>query len=417
MRQIARLVGLAVCLLVLLTTCSMPGRTRISGFVTAPTAVLGPTVQPTVTPAPGAAPGSGAGSGGLGAPLEPGQPAPPLAAVLAPASTGDLPPDLVARAAQMDSYLATLAQQGSFSGSALVAYRGRVLFSGGYGLANREEGIPASARTRYRLASVTKPLTALGVLRLAAAGKLGLDASICDYLDPCPPAWAPVRVADLLGQTSGIPNFTDFADFPGLEQRPASPDQVIARFRDLPLGFAPGSVYQYTNSNYVLLARIIERASGQSYEGFMRQELFGPLGMGDTGLDPGDFSPLAGTRGYSGGALDIPLDVSNLYGAGNLYSSVEDLFKLSVALDGGRILPGDLAARMVAPGQGRYALGWMIEQRGPHRLVYHPGSMSGAATWFGRYPDAGVTVIVLSNDYYANVFAVADYLAGQVLPQ
>jgi CubicO group peptidase (beta-lactamase class C family) len=192
---------------------------------------------------------------------------------------------------------------------------------------------------------------------------------------------------------------------------------VLARFRDLPLGFAPGSVYQYTNSNFVVLAQIIERVSGQSFEGYMRQELFAPLGMGDTGIDPGDFSPLGGTRGYSGGALDIPLNVSNLYGAGNVYSTVEDLFKLSLALDSGRILPGDLASRMVTPGQGSYALGWMVDQRGPHRLVYHPGSMSGAATWLGRYPEAGVTVIVLSNNYYTNVFGIADYLSGLVLPQ
>lgn len=412
MRQIARLVGLAACLLVLLTTCSMPGRaTRISGYVTPPTAILGPTVQATVTPGPAAA-GAGAAS-----PLESGQPAPPLAAMMAPASTGELPPDLAARIAQMDSYLATLAQQGAFSGSALVAYKGRVLFSGGYGLANREEGIPAGARTRYRLASVTKPLTSLGVLRLVAAGKLSLDASVCDYLDNCPPAWGPVRIVDLLSQTSGLANFTDFAEFPTFEQRPATPDEVLARFRDLPLGFAPGTVYQYTNSNYVVLARVIERVSGQSYESYMRQELFAPLGMDDTGLDPGDFGPLGGTRGYSGGALDIPLDVSNLYGAGDLYSTVEDLLKLATALDEGRVIPADLAARMVTPVQGQYALGWMIGQRGPYRLVYHPGSMSGAATWFGRFPDAGVTIVVLSNDYYANVFAVADFLAGQVLPQ
>lgn len=412
MRKIAHLAGLALCLLVLLTTCSFPGRaSRISGFVGAPTPGLGPTVLPSVTPLPGAAGAAAA------PPLEGGQAAPPLAAMMSPATTGELPPDIMARAAQMDSYLATLAQQGAFSGSALVAYRGRVLLSRGYGLANREQGLPAGAGTRFRLASVTKPLTALGVLRLAAAGRVNLDASICDYLDGCPAAWGPVRVADLLSQSSGIPNFTDFANFADLELQPATPDQVIARFRDLPLGFAPGTLYHYTNSNFVVLARIIERASGQSYEQFMRQELFAPLGMDDTGLDPGDFGPLEGTRGYSGGALDIPLDVSNLYGAGDLYSTVEDLFKLAQALDGGRVLPADLTARMSTPGHGGYGLGWLIEQRGPHRLVYHPGSMSGAATWFGRYPDAGVTVVVLSNDYYANVFAIADYLAGQVLPQ
>lgn len=412
MGQIARLAGLACCLLVLLATCSAPGRpARISSFVAAPTALPGPTVLPSVTPAPDAA-------NVLPTPaLELGQPAPPLAAVMAPASTGELPPDMLARAAQIDGYLATLAQQGSFSGAALIAYQGRTLLSRGYGLANREQGIPATTTTRFRLASVSKPLTAIGVLRLAAAGRLSLDASICDYLALCPLAWAPVRVIDLLGHTSGLPNYTDFAEFVNQEQQPATPEQVVARFRDLPLGFAPGSVYHYTNSNFVLLGMIIERVSGQSYPEFMRQELFAPLGMRDSGYDPGDFGPLNGTRGYSGGALDIPLNTSNLFAAGGLYSTVDDLSKLMQALDAGRILPGDLVARMETPGQGRYGLGWMIEQRGAQRLVYHPGSMSGAATWIGRYPDAGVTIVLLSNDYYTNVFAIADYLAAQLLPQ
>lgn len=411
MRQMARLAGVLFCLLMLLTMCSSPGRTsRISGFVLDATPAVGPTVLPTVTPAPGAevAVPAGAPRGSEGVP--------PLSSVMAPASSGQAALDLVTLSVEMDQYLATLAQQGAFSGSVLVAYKGEVLLSRGYGLANKEQALPASAATRYRLASVTKPLTALGVLRLAAMGKLRLDASVCDYLEACPVAWAPVRVVDLLGQSSGIPNFTDFADFVNLEQQPATPDAVIARFRDLPLGFAPGTLYQYTNSNYVVLARLIEQVSGQSYEQFLDQELFEPLGMTNTGLDPGDFSPLNGTRGYAAGSIDIPLDVSNLYGAGNLYSTVEDLFKLAQALDNGRILPGDLAARMEAPGSGRYALGWMIEQRGAQRLVYHPGSMSGAATWFGRFPEAGVTIIVLSNDYYANVYAVADYLAGHLLP-
>lgn len=413
MRRYARMFGLAACLLVLLTTCSLPssgGRElRIAGFVAPPTPALGPTTLPTVTPLPGAAASS------------PGEPpaVPPLAAVMAPARTGDvpLPGDLVARAAQMDAYLASLTQQGAFSGSVLVAARGRLLLSRGYGLANREAGIPATATTRYRLASVSKPLTALATLRLVAAGTLSLDASICDYLDNCPAAWAPVTLAHLLSQSSGIPNYTDFAEFAALEQSPSTPDQTIARFRDLPLGFAPGTLYHYTNSNYLLLGKIIERAAGTSYEEYLRRELFLPLGMADSGLDPGDFSPLNGTRGYAGGQLDIPLDVSNLFAAGDLYSTVEDLYKLAQALDSGRLLPPDLAARMVTPGHGNYGLGWKIQQHERGRLVFHDGWMSGAATWFGRYPDQGVTIIVLSNEYaaYGTVISIADYLAGQVL--
>jgi CubicO group peptidase (beta-lactamase class C family) len=412
MRHHARLIGLAFCLLVLLTTCSAPllrrQELRVSGYVAETTPVLGPTVLPTVTPPAGA----GAGTVPAGSPGEPVTP--PLSGMMAPASAAP-PFDIVERAARMDAYLAGLTQQAAFSGSVLIAYRGHILLSRGYGLANREEGIPAAARTRYRLASVTKPITALGVLRLVAAGKVDLNASICEYLSQCPPAWAPVTVSHLLRHSSGIANFTDFADFVYQEQQPATPEQVVTRFRSLPLGFTPGALYHYTNSNYVLLGLIIEAVSGQPYADFLRTELFAPLGMEQSGQDPGDFSPLGGTRGYSGGARDIPFNVSNLFAAGDLYATVEDLYLLARALDAGRLLPDDLAAEMVRPAPGRYALGWMVEQRGPHRLVYHPGWMSGAATWFGRYPDLGLTVIVLSNSTYANVYAIADALAGMAI--
>lgn len=408
MRHFARATELALCLLVMLSTCSgPPGQSAsISGIVTASNPALGPTVQPTITPA-----ASGAGVAPSPA-LE--VPAPPLSGVTAPATSGQLPPAILDRAVQMDTYLSGLVQQNTFSGAVLVAYQGHVLLSRGYGMANREQALPAAASTRFRLASVTKPLTALGVLRLVAQGQVQLDAPICTYFDPCPAAWQPLTVANLLHHTSGLPDYTDFPDYPNVEQLPATSEQVVARFRDMPLAFPPGAGYDYCNSNFVLLSLIIERVTGKHYADYMRDEIFAPLGMRDTGLDPGDFSPLGGTRGYAGGVLDIPANVSNLYGAGNLYSTVEDLYKLAVALDAGTLLPADLTAQMTTPGDGRYGLGWMIEQRGPNRLIFHPGSISGVASWFGRYPDAGLTIIVLSNDYYANVYGIADSLAAQI---
>ncbi len=403
------MIVLAVSLLILLATCSAPRwgdhNEELSRYVAGSGAGPGPTILPTVTPPPGAA-------------LAPGQEdpaAPPLSAVMMPTDWSGPPADAAQRAARMDATLVDLSNQGRFSGAVLVARNGYVLLSQGYGPANREASIPATAKTRFRLASLTKSLTALGVLRLVADDQVRLDASICTYLEPCPPAWQPIQVFHLLHQSSGIPNYTDFADFAAVEQQPATPEQVVARFRDLPLGFAPGSIYHYTNSNYVLLALIIERASGRAYAEYMQDALLTPLGMGDTGVDPGDFSPLGGTLGYAGGALDIPLNVSNLYGAGNLYSTVEDLYRLAQALDRETLLPPELDAEMSNPWPGHYALGWMVEQRGPGRLIYHPGSMSGVASWFGRYPEAGLTVIVLSNDYYTDVFGIADTLTRLAL--
>ena len=405
MRFNARLAGLGCCLLVLLTTCSAPIPRRedaaISGFTAASTQVISSTPLPTVIPQPEATPSLSDSA------------KPPLASVMVPVSTPS--PELAIRAVRMDSYLRSLTEQGFFSGSVLVAYRGSLLVNQGYGMANREEGIPAAVETRYRLASVTKTITALAVLRLVAEGKVDLDASICSYVRSCPATWQSIAVWHLLHQSSGIANFTDFADFPSYEQTPSTPEQLVARFRNLPLGFTPGTVYHYTNSNYLLLGLIIEAASGQPYADYLRDEIFLPQGMLNSGVDPGDFSPLNGTRGYLGAALDIPLDVSNLFAAGNAYSTIGDLYLLARAFEAGALLPADLATAMVEPKPGRYAMGWVVQQRDGQRVIYHPGSMSGAATWFGRYPDAELTIIVLSNLTNANAIAIADALAGLAL--
>ncbi len=336
--------------------------------------------------------------------------------MLAPAADRPLSPELQSVAAQMDSYLGLLAQQGNFSGAALVAYRGQFLVRKGYGLANQELNVPASAQTRFRLASVSKPLTALAVMQLVRAGKVDLHASICTYLRDCPGAWGAITVHDLLAHTSGLQNYTDFLAYADVETKPATPDEVIARFRDLPLEFTPGSAYHYANSNYVVLGRLIEDVSGQAYPDYMRDHLFGPLGMDNSGYDSGDGAALSGTRGYIGlGTPATPIDTSNLFAAGSLFSTVDDLYTLLSALDDGSLLPADLLSQMYTPNFFNYGYGWKIEQRFDHRVIYHPGLMSGAVTYIGRYPDDGLVVIVLSNNENTNSQATADYLAGMLL--
>ncbi|NNJ12509.1 beta-lactamase family protein [Chloroflexales bacterium ZM16-3] len=418
MRSDARLIGLALCLLVLLTTCSAPGGggspARISGFVATDTPVPAqsaasvgqPTVQPTVTPLPALA----------GAPPADTPTPAPLAAVMTSAEESQLSPVLQPVAAQMDSYLSLLTEQGSFSGTALVAYQGQMLIRKGYGLANQELNIPAGVQTRFRLASVSKPLTALAVMQLVQSGKVNLRTSICTYLRDCPNTWGGITVHDLLAHTSGLQNYTDFLSFADVETKPATPDEVIARFRDLPLEFAPGSAYHYTNSNYVLLGRLIEDVSGQLYPDYMRDHLFQPLGMTNTGYDSGDGAALSGTRGYIGiGTSATPIDTSNLFAAGGIFSTVDDLYILLNALGDGSLLPADLLSQMYTPNFFNYGYGWKIEQRFGHQVIYHPGLMSGAVTYIGRYPDDDLTVIVLSNNEDTNSGATADYLAGMLL--
>ncbi|WP_238613574.1 serine hydrolase domain-containing protein [Candidatus Oscillochloris fontis] len=405
-RSKAHLIGLAACLLVLLTTCSLsrsnPTTIQFSGYVATPDAQ--PTVLPSVTPFP------------AGASVPSVATTPPLVAVLAPATASTLTPELQTIANEMDSYLNLLTEQGSFSGAVLVAYQDQILVRRGYGLANQEQNLPAEAQTRMRLASVSKPLTAIGVMQLVQAGKLNLHASICTYLSDCPTVWGAITAHDLLAHTSGLQNYTDFIDFEKVETSPVSPSDLVARFRDAPLEFVPGAAYHYTNSNYVMLGQLIEAISGQSYPDYMRDHLFIPLGMFNSGYDPGDASILGGTRGYIGiGTPSIAIDTSNLYAAGGLYSTVDDLYLLAQALNEGTLLSNDLFTQIYTPNFFNYGYGWKIEQRYGQTVIYHPGLMSGAVTYFGRYPDANLTIIVLSNNEGTNSIATADYLAGMVL--
>lgn len=416
MRYAPRLWLIGFCLLVLLTTCSAPWAgdraARISGFV-APTDGVGgsggppaaaPTIQPTVTPGPGQVAPESASVG------------PPGGLVGAAAPVNDIDPRLVAAAEAIDTHLRSLSDSGYFRGSVLVAYQGRVLISRGYGLANQDVGLANSPLTRFRLASVSKPLTALAIMQLAEQGKLNLQASICTYLPDCPPAWGGITTHHLLSHTSGIPNYTDFANFPGVEQLPASPDQVIDRFRGMGLGFSPGEGFQYCNSNYVLLGRIIERVSGQYYADYMRDQIFTPLAMADSGYDQGDAGVLNGTLGYAGGgARAIPIDTSNLFAAGGLYSTVEDLYRLAQALDQRKLLRPETAALIYQPVANNFGYGWKVEERFGRLVYYHPGLMSGAATYLARYPNNDLTVIVLSNQETVDAQGIGEYLAGLVL--
>ncbi len=415
MRFWARIVIVGLAVLALLTTCSAPfGRSRepvLSSYVAGnQNPVVGmPTVQPTVTPNAAVAP---LPTPALAAP-EPAAEVGPggLAGEMLPAGPPVDEAELVAAAQAMDGYVGALTNAGAFRGSVFVAVSGRVLVSRGYGLANNDTGAPNTPQTRFRLASVSKPVTALAVMQLVAEERLRLDASVCAYFPNCPPAWAPVTVRNLLNHTAGLANYTDFAAFAQVEVYPAASDQVIDRFRSLPLNFVPGTAVAYSNSNYVLLGKLIEQVSGLSYADYLRERIFAPLGMADSGYDTGDFSALNGTRGYAGGSPALALDTSNLYAAGALYASTEDLYRLTRALDSGLLLPPELSAQMYTPGAANFGYGWKIESRFGRRAIYHPGYMSGAATFVIRYPDDGLTVIVLSNDEYANPIGIADELA------
>jgi CubicO group peptidase (beta-lactamase class C family) len=328
----------------------------------------------------------------------------------------------------ISSYLNKIASGGSLTGSVLVARRGTVLVSAGYGLADEEHRLPNTPRTRFRIGSNTKQFTAAGILMLQDRGQLSVRDNLCQYVSNCPTAWQPVTLFHLLTHTSGIPNYTDFADFPSLIDTPVTVEGLIDRFKSRPLEFDPGARWSYSNSGYVLLGYVIERISGRAYADFLNENIFTPLLMMDTGYDVNDPPISNHATGYlSPGIKPVHFDMSEVYAAGALYSTVEDLYRWDQALLASSLLSPDslramTSAQVPCPASGcalstdrGYGYGWFIADESSHSYVYHWGHIDGYKSSNGFYPQEQVTVVLLNNLETTDVFAISTHLGELAL--
>src|SRR3954452_22331375 len=227
-----------------------------------------------------------------------------------------------------DEYMKKYAGNTHFMGSILLAKSGKVIFENSYGLANAEWNIRNSERTKFNIGSLTKQFTGVAVLKLAEQGKLSLDDNVSRYYAGSPVAWRDITIYHLLSHTSGIPN-AEVNDFVKGLAHYYSPDELIAAFRDKSLDFQPGSKRKYSNSGYYLLGYIIEKVSGQKYADFIRQNIFTPLGMVNSGYESNTVIISNRATGYMVEGNELcnadHLDWSIPFSAGALYSTTEDL--------------------------------------------------------------------------------------------
>ena len=288
-----------------------------------------------------------------------------------------------------------------FNGSALVSRDGDLLFAEGIGMADDANGIPNTPETRFRLGSVTKQFTAMAVLMLASQGLLKTTDPVCDYVDTCPAGWGVVTIEHLLSHSSGI---ADFTAQPGFDiTKAATPAETVASVADIPLAFEPGASFAYSNTGYVLLGMVIERASGLDYETFLEDHIFEPLGMVDSGYEHPDTPGLA--VGYASAfKQSAAIDMSVPYAAGGLYSTVLDLRRWVDALDTHALVDAAAMQRFVTPladtsdgGSSGYAYGVSVDYEDGHRLVSHSGVINGFSTYLGWHPDDGLTIVLLAN--------------------
>lgn len=305
--------------------------------------------------------------------------------------------------------------------SVLVVLDGRTVVSRAFGMADLEAGIAAGPSTNYRLASVTKQFTATAILLLVEDGKLGLDDKVRRWLPVPPPATDTITVRHLLTHTSGLIDYEDII-----------PDDTTRQLRDADVlrllstqnrtYFAPGTDYRYSNSGYALLALIVERASGESFQEFLRDRIFQPLGMRHT-LAYVEGGPAVPERAYGyseveGGwqRTDQSL-TSAVLGDGGIYSSIDDLAKWDAALYDDRLL-GDASRSLAFTAHTatddpdvRYGFGWRITGD----TVWHSGETMGFRNVIVRYPKRRLTVVILSNRDDPEPYATARRIAGLFL--
>ncbi|HXF43807.1 MAG TPA: serine hydrolase [Pyrinomonadaceae bacterium] len=320
--------------------------------------------------------------------------------------------------AKVDEYMAAATKVLGFGGTILIARDGKPIISKGYGMANIEHSVPNSPQTVFRLGSITKQFTAMAIMMLQERGRLKIDDPICNYLKDCPAAWQTVNIRQLLTHTSGIPSYTAFPEYVKFSVQPMTPEVMLSMLRDKPLEFSPGEKFAYNNSGYYLLGVIIERVSGKSYADFLKENIFIPLGMTQTGYDnPLDVvkNRAAGYARRAGTVLNASyVDMSVPFAAGALYSTVEDLLRWDQALYTEKLVPKKTLDEIFTPVKNGYGFGWGIGKRFGRDMISHGGNINGFATQIMRFPSDKITVIVLSNFEGAPAGRIAGELSAIV---
>ncbi len=341
-----------------------------------------------------------------------------VAQVSAQTPTAAAPPSAHEITRKVDEYMNAAMRINRFGGAVLVARDGRPIVSRGYGMANIELDVPNTPQTVFRLGSVTKQFTGMAIVLLQERGKLSVNDPVCKYLSECPRAWQPITIKNLLTHTAGIPNYTEFPDFPKTAAGETTADELINRFKDKPLQFALGEKYAYSNSGYYLLGMIIERASGKTYADFLQENIFAPLGMKQTGYDNPVRIIKNRAAGYArtndGFVNAAPISMSTAYAAGALYSTVEDLLLWDQALYTEKLVSRKSLDEAFTPFKSNYGYGWSIGKRFERQVIAHGGGIFGFSTYIARYPADRVTIVVLSNVEGAPSGEIANSLAGIV---
>ncbi|HJP85957.1 MAG TPA: serine hydrolase domain-containing protein [Gemmatimonadaceae bacterium] len=348
-------------------------------------------------------------------------------------------PPARAQSDKVDEYIeAEIRKQEIPSLALAIVQDGKIVKTKAYGFANLELRVPATPGTVYQLQSITKSFVACGMMLLAEDGKLGLDDKITRYLSGLPPAWSDITIRQMLAHTSGIPSFVQDqgsgAAIVAFAQKASSSEEIVGWAAARPLIFAPGEGRKYSSTGYHLAGMIMEKVTGKPWGQFLHDRIFAPLGMTSTRVNSVyDIIPNRAS-GYNhfgdvpvNGVWMQPAIVESA--AGGLVSSVEDMAKWEIALEKGTILKPSVLAQMVVPVKlkddsivqesdgTRHGLGWELENYQGHRVMSHGGDhVTGFTSYFARFTDDKLAVIVLTNMMPFDIRTLARRVAGFYVP-
>ncbi|HZI53592.1 MAG TPA: serine hydrolase [Chitinophagaceae bacterium] len=303
---------------------------------------------------------------------------------------------------KLEELMSAYSKQNKFNGAALVAHNGKILLEKGYGLRNASDKIPNDQNSIFQIGSITKQFTATVILKLQEEKKLKVSDKLTKYF-PDYPRGDSITIDQLLTHTSGIYSYTSDPAFMANEvSKPSDRKKMMALFKDKSLQFSPGTQWEYSNSAYMLLGYIIEDVAKMPYEQAVRNYIFKPLKMDQSGFDFTHLSDRNKATGYfrlseeSNQPAPV-VDSSVSYSAGAIYSTVDDLYKWDQSLLADRIISKASKEKAFTPVKNNYGYGWGIDTVYGKRRVGHGGGIHGFTTNMASIPQDKTCVILLNN--------------------
>lgn len=309
---------------------------------------------------------------------------------------------------RIDEFMKALHSRSAFNGNVLIAKKGKIIYRNSFGWADYLHRDSLEMDSQFELASVSKPLTATAVLMLVEQGKITLEQTVNDFFPEFP--YENVTIKQLLAHRSGLPNYVYFVDEIWKEKRKGVSNKEVMDLlaKHKPNRYnVPDARFLYNNSNYMVLAAIIEVVSGQSFTVFMQENLFRPLGMKNTNVySKVDYEKIpTGVIGHDKvwrrsvvqNFLDGPV------GDKGIYSTVNDMFLFDRAMAEGRVLKKELLDSAYSsysnPVRGvfNYGYGWRLYEKDGHTIAYHTGWWHGFKNLYIRDLKNDITIVLLSN--------------------